>query len=62
MQTTKHISVTLAIACLLTVQPLSAQKAGQSISIQYGKVTEVRDVDLKSGACLREFVGLLLHS
>jgi hypothetical protein len=27
-----------------------AQKAGQSVSIQYGKVTGMREVDLKSGA------------
>jgi len=27
-----------------------AQKAGQSVSIQYGKVTNLRDVDLRSGA------------
>ena len=39
----------LGIACALTV-PAVAQRAGQSISVQYGVVTGARQVDLQSGA------------
>ena len=34
----------------LIAEPSWAQKKGQSVSIQYGKVTSVSDVDLKSNA------------
>lgn len=51
MQTTKHIPLVLAATAMsLTSQQCWAQKAGQSVSIQYGKVTATHDVDLKSGA------------
>jgi outer membrane lipoprotein SlyB len=51
MQTMKHISAMPAMmAFMLIAQPSLAQKAGQSVSVQYGKVTAVRDVDLQSGA------------
>ena len=41
----------LCAALLCLSSPSSwAQKAGQSVTIQYGKVTGVRDVDLNSGA------------
>jgi len=32
------------------VMPAAAQRAGQSVSVQYGVVTSARLVDLKSGA------------
>jgi hypothetical protein len=50
MQTTKHMAALLAAALGMTAQSGLAQKAGQSVSVQYGNVTAVRDVDLKSGA------------
>lgn len=41
----------LAIAGILAMStPLLAQRAGQSVTIQYGKVTDAREVDLRSGA------------
>src|SRR5687767_9002121 len=40
MQTMKHISAMPAMmAFMLIAQPSLAQKAGQSVSVQYGKVT-----------------------
>lgn len=40
----------LALVALLIALPAAAQRAGQSISIQYGIVTGAQQVDLKSGA------------
>lgn len=41
----------LALAGILAMSsPLLAQRAGQSVTIQYGKVTDAREVDLRSGA------------
>src|SRR5688572_31221476 len=48
-----RMSACLAATLLLFVQAwgaAQAQKAGQSVTIQYGKVTGIREVDLKSGA------------
>lgn len=42
-------SMVLALACAL-VLPAAAQRAGQSVSIQYGIVTSASQVDLRSGA------------
>lgn len=51
MKKTQYLAVVLATAAAcLGVQSSWAQKAGQSVSIQYGKVTGVREVDLNSGA------------
>lgn len=51
MNMTKHtVAMAVAVAFTLSAGSAVAQKAGQSVSIQYGKVTGVRDVDLKSGA------------
>lgn len=38
------------VGILAMSTPLMAQRAGQSVTIQYGKVTGVKEVDLKSGA------------
>ncbi len=41
----------LAIVCIMAMStPLLAQRAGQSVTIQYGTVTGAKEVDLKSGA------------
>jgi hypothetical protein len=40
----------LAVLPGLSATTASAQRAGQSVTIQYGKVTGVSDVDLNSGA------------
>ncbi len=48
-----RISACLAATLLLfsvALGPALAQKAGQSVTIQYGKVTGLSEVDLKSGA------------
>jgi hypothetical protein len=50
MQATKLITFVLVALYGASAQPCWAQKAGQSVSIQYGKVTGIREVDLKSGA------------
>jgi hypothetical protein len=50
MQTKKQVVVMLVLLYGASAHLSWAQKAGQSVSIQYGKVTAVRDVDLKSGA------------
>jgi hypothetical protein len=51
MKMTKQmVAMAAAVACTFGTGSAAAQKAGQSVSIQYGKVTGVRDVDLKSGA------------
>jgi hypothetical protein len=42
--------VVVGVATFMVVKPGWAQKAGQSVSIQYGQVTGVREVDLNSGA------------
>jgi len=39
----------LAMTCTL-VLPVAAQRAGQSVSVQYGVVTSASQVDLRSGA------------
>jgi outer membrane lipoprotein SlyB len=51
----KIIAMPAAIAAVLLLfgaagAPAWAQKAGQSVTVQYGTVTGVREVDLKSGA------------
>lgn len=51
MQAMKRTAIIAAVAVLSMSAGLAwAQKAGQSVSIQYGKITGVREVDLKSGA------------
>jgi outer membrane lipoprotein SlyB len=50
MQTTKQLALMTAVLFSMSAGLSWAQKAGQSVTIQYGKVTAVRDVDLKSGA------------
>lgn len=50
MRTMTCIATMLAVLPGLTATTASAQRAGQSITIQYGKVTGVSDVDLASGA------------
>jgi outer membrane lipoprotein SlyB len=50
MQTTKQLALTAAVLFSMSAGLSWAQRAGQSVTIQYGKVTAVRDVDLKSGA------------
>ena len=46
------VSIVAATGMLIGVAsvPVWAQKAGQSVTIQYGTVAAVREVDLKSGA------------
>ena len=48
MKTTSAMTVALAAVLCCAVPGASAQKAGQSVAIQYGKVTGGREVDLKS--------------
>ncbi len=50
MQTSNYIAAMLAALLSLSADLASAQKAGQSVTIQYGKVTGAREVDLQSGA------------
>jgi len=50
MRTTTWIAAMLAVMPGLCATTASAQRAGQSVTIQYGKVTGVSDVDLSSGA------------
>lgn len=46
-----HVKTILLAGVLsLTLAPALAQRAGQNVTIQYGKVSGVRDVDLHSGA------------
>jgi hypothetical protein len=40
----------IALVLLLNADAVSAQRAGQGVTIQYGKVTGASEVDLKSGA------------
>lgn len=42
--------IALALAALAAIEPVLAQRAGQSVSVQYGIVTGAQDVELKSGA------------
>ena len=50
MRTATFIAAVLAVSPGLNANTAWAQKAGQSVTIQYGKVTGVREVDLNSGA------------
>jgi len=50
VRTTTFIAAMLALLPGLTADPAWAQRAGQNVTIQYGKVTGVSDVDLASGA------------
>ena len=50
MQTSNYIAAMLAALLSLSADLASAQKAGRSVTIQYGKVTGAREVDLQSGA------------
>ncbi len=43
-------TLALAAACCIAQSPVMAQRAGQSVSVQYGTVRGGREVDLKSGA------------
>lgn len=49
METRSYIAAAI-LAGLLASGAAWSQKAGQNVSIQYGKVTSARDVDLQSGA------------
>jgi hypothetical protein len=49
MQTTTYIAAA-TLAVLLSSSMAWSQRAGQNVTIQYGKVTGVSDVDLSSGA------------
>jgi outer membrane lipoprotein SlyB len=40
----------VSLICYACLAPALAQRAGQSVSVQYGTVTGVRDVDLNSNA------------
>lgn len=46
----KAAALVAALAASVAVEPAMAQRAGQSISVQYGVVSGAREVDLKSGA------------
>jgi outer membrane lipoprotein SlyB len=50
MQTTKQLALMAVVLFSMSAGLSWAQRAGQSVTIQYGKVTAVRDVDLKSSA------------
>lgn len=50
MQKTKYMAVMVATLASMIVEPAWAQRSGQNVSIQYGKVTGAREVDLKTGA------------
>lgn len=50
MQKTKYMAVMVATLASMVVEPAWAQRSGQNVSIQYGKVTGAREVDLKTGA------------
>jgi outer membrane lipoprotein SlyB len=43
-------SILTVLVAVAFVMPASAQRAGQSVSVQYGVVTTARQVDLNSGA------------
>ncbi len=46
----KSVSLSCLVACIVVPAPVQAQRAGQSVSVQYGVVRGGREVDLKSGA------------
>ncbi|HMB38395.1 MAG TPA: hypothetical protein VKO85_04885 [Wenzhouxiangellaceae bacterium] len=46
----KIAALVAALTTAVVVEPVLAQRAGQSISVQYGVVSGARDVDLRSGA------------
>jgi hypothetical protein len=51
MQTTTYIAAaTVAVLLSSSADTAWSQRAGQNVTIQYGKVTGVSDVDLSSGA------------
>jgi hypothetical protein len=50
MQSTTYIAAALAVLLSSTADSAWSQRAGQNVTIQYGKVTGVSDVDLSSGA------------
>ena len=50
MQTSKYLSTMLVGLLSLNAGLAWAQRAGQSVAIQYGKITGAREVDLNSGA------------
>jgi hypothetical protein len=50
MKTSNYIVAMLVTLLSLSVGPAWAQRAGQNVTIQYGKVTGAREVDLNSGA------------
>ena len=49
MRKSAYLAATMLLFSL-ALGPAQAQKAGQSVTIQYGKVTGIKEVDLKSGA------------
>ncbi|HET9534716.1 MAG TPA: hypothetical protein VFP43_05140, partial [Mesorhizobium sp.] len=49
MRKSAYLAATMLLFSL-ALGPAQAQKAGQSVTIQYGKVTGLKEVDLKSGA------------
>lgn len=50
MKSLNAVSLLTALSLLSLALPATAQKAGQNVTIQYGKVTGAREVDLQSGA------------
>lgn len=50
MRTMNRVAALLATTLALNSAVVSAQKAGQSVSVQYGKIAGSRDIDLASGA------------
>jgi hypothetical protein len=51
MQTTTYIAAaTLAVLLSSSADSAWSQRAGQNVTIQYGKITGAREVDLNSGA------------
>ena len=49
MQMTKSMAAIVLVLCGTSAEVSWAQKAGQSVTLQYGKVTALSEVDLKSG-------------
>jgi hypothetical protein len=50
MQPTTYIAAILVLLVSLHADGAWAQRAGQNVTVQYGKVTKVGEVDLQSGA------------
>jgi hypothetical protein len=50
MQTRSCLATTLVVLLVSNANSAWPQRAGQSVTVQYGKVAGVRDVDLNSGA------------